>query len=215
MADNGTGSPPELLPRIFDPFFTPTESGKGTGLGLSIAYGIIRQHNGWIEVHSEPGAGTRFDLHLPAIPNPAPPSAPGLQADLRGGTERILVVEDEVTILAMTRQLLEAFGYKVWTAVSADEALEIWRAHASEVSLLLTDIVMAGSMSGLELADQLYREKPELKVIVMSGYSADIAVGGKETISRVGGIYLQKPCLPRTILETVRKCLDGEPKRET
>lgn len=209
VADNGTGILPELLPRIFDPFFTTKDPGKGTGLGLSIAYGIIRQHNGWIEVHSQPGAGTRFDLHLPAIPTPAPPSpSPGLQAGLKGGSERILVVEDEVNILAMTRQLLEAFGYRVWTAVSADEALEIWRSHTSEVSLLLTDVVMAGSMSGLELAEQLHREKPDLKVIVMSGYSADIAVGGKETITRLGGVFLQKPCPSRTILETVRKCLD-------
>jgi DNA-binding NtrC family response regulator len=108
----------------------------------------------------------------------------------------------------MTQMLLEKLGYRVWTAESADEALEIWRAHAAEVSLLLTDIRMPGSLTGLELAEQLHREDPGLKIIFMSGYSAEIAVGDTDILARLGGCFLEKPCAVRTILETVRRCLD-------
>ncbi|MCX6921627.1 MAG: response regulator, partial [Verrucomicrobia bacterium] len=157
VSDNGTGIAPEVRPRIFEPFFTTKGIGRGTGLGLSIVYGIIQQHQGWIEVTSQPGAGTRFDLLLPAIPAPfSIASADEPSAKPPGGNEWILVVEDDCAILALTQTLLETYGYRVWTAESADDALEIWHAHASEVSLLLTDIRMPGSLTVLELAEQLY-----------------------------------------------------------
>ncbi len=209
VSDNGTGIAPEVLPHIFEPFFTTKGIGQGTGLGLSIIYGIIQQHHGWIEVTSQPGVGARFDLLLPVIPVPRPAGG-AVESSARppGGTERILLVEDESNIRRMTQKLLETFGYRVWTAESADEALEIWRAHAAEVSLLLTDIRMPGSLTGLELAEQLHREDPGLKIIFMSGYSAEIAVGDTDILARLGGCFLEKPCAVRTILETVRRCLD-------
>ena len=209
VSDNGTGIAPEVLPHIFEPFFTTKGIGQGTGLGLSIIYGIIQQHHGWIEVTSQPGAGARFDLLLPAIPPPRPAGG-AVESSARppGGTERILLVEDESNIRRMTQKLLETFGYRVWTAESADEALEIWRAHVAEVNLLLTDIRMPGKLTGLELAEQLHREDPGLKVIFMSGYSADIAAGDTDILGRLGGCFLEKPCAARTILETIRRCLD-------
>jgi signal transduction histidine kinase/ActR/RegA family two-component response regulator len=209
VSDNGTGIAPEVLPHIFEPFFTTKGIGQGTGLGLSIIYGIIQQHHGWIEVTSQPGAGARFDLLLPAIPPPRPAGgANNSSAKPPGGTERILLVEDELAIRMVTQMLLEKLGYRVWTAESADEALEIWRAHVAEVNLLLTDIRMPGKLTGLELAEQLHREDPGLKVIFMSGYSADIAAGDTDILGRLGGCFLEKPCAARTILETVRRCLD-------
>ena len=209
VSDNGTGIAPGDLPHIFEPFFTTKGIGQGTGLGLSIVYGIIQQHHGWIEVTSQPGTGARFDILLPTIPVPRPTGgADESSAKPPGGTERILVVEDELAIRTVIQMLLERLGYRVWTAESADEALEIWRAHAAEVSLLLTDIRMPGRLTGLELAEQLHGEDPGLKIIFMSGYSADIAAGDTDILGRLGGCFLEKPCAARTILETVRRCLD-------
>ena len=209
VSDAGTGIASGVLPRIFEPFFTTKGPGKGTGLGLSIVYGIIKQHQGWIEVNNLPGAGTRFDILLPEVAAPVPAAdASEAKARMPGGTEHVLLVEDDFAVAATTQRLLETFGYRVWKAESASEALEIWRAHASEVSLLLTDIVMPGSLTGRELAERLHQENPRLKVIFMSGYSADVAGGDTGFIGRIGGCFLQKPCASRTILETVRRCLD-------
>jgi len=209
VSDTGTGIAPADLPRVFEPFFTTKAFGKGTGLGLSIVYGIIKQHQGWIEVDSQPGAGARFDLLLPATPSPVTTaSADTPRGRPPGGTERILVVEDDSAVRDLTQRLLESVGYRVWTAESAEAALEIWRAHAADVSLLLTDILMPGSLTGRELAERLHQDHPGLKVIFMSGYSADIVGGDTDFIKRLGGCFLQKPCPSRTILETIRKCLD-------
>ena len=209
VSDNGTGIAPLDLPCIFEPFFTTKGVGKGTGLGLSIVYGIVKQHQGWIEVTSQPGAGARFDILLPTIPAPATAAgAPETSERPPGGTERILLVEDDFSVRAVTQRLLETFGYRVWKAASAQEALKIWHAHAAEVELLLTDIMMPGSLTGRELAEQLCHENPQLKVVFMSGYSADAARGETDFVHRLGGCFLQKPCASRTILETVRRCLD-------
>jgi two-component system, cell cycle sensor histidine kinase and response regulator CckA len=209
VSDNGTGIAPDSLPHIFEPFFTTKAAGKGTGLGLSIVYGIIKQHQGWIEVTSQPGAGARFDILLPAIPAPVPAAgAPDPKGRPPGGTELILLVEDDIGVREMTQRLLETFGYRVWKAGSAQQALDIWRAHASEVNLLLTDIVMPGTLTCRELAERLCHENPQLKVIFMSGYNADVAGGKTDLVQRMEGCFLQKPCASRTILETVRRCLD-------
>jgi signal transduction histidine kinase/DNA-binding response OmpR family regulator len=209
VSDNGTGITPANLPHIFEPFFTTKEVGKGTGLGLSIVHGIVKQHQGWIEVTSQPGAGARFDILLPAIPATAlVTGAPETKGKPPGGTERILLVEDDFGVRAITQRLLETFGYLVWKAASTQDALEIWRAHAAEVELLLTDIVMPGSLTGRELAERLCHENPQLKVIFMSGYSADADAGKTILHHRVRGYSLQKPCPSRLILETVRRSLD-------
>ena len=179
VSDTGTGIPPEVLPRIFEPFFTTKAQDKGTGLGLSMVYGIIRQHQGWIEVTNQPGAGARFDILLPGMPAPVlSADASKTKATIPRGTERILLVEDDFSVAEVTRRLLETFGYRVWKAESAHEALEIWHEHASEVDLLLTDILMPGNLTGRELAERLRQENPRLKIVFMSGYSA--GVGGSD-----------------------------------
>jgi two-component system, cell cycle sensor histidine kinase and response regulator CckA len=211
VADNGTGIAPDHLPRIFEPFFTTKEAGKGTGLGLATVYGIVKQHHGWIEVSSQLGAGATFRVFLPAMPAAArchvtPPVA---QAP-RGGSETILLVEDEVTVRAVTRRALEAYGYTVYEASSVQEALEIWAGKSDKIALLLTDIVMRESTTGLALAVRLRAQRPTLKLLYMSGYNPEFAGKATGPQQREKGQRLQKPFTLRTLLETVRRGLDEE-----
>ena len=209
VSDTGTGIAPEILPRIFEPFFTTKETGRGTGLGLATVYGIVKQHQGWIEVSSQVGAGSTFKVFLPSIPTPPrPAAAPNPGGDVRGGKETILLVEDEHAVRVTTRKILERKGYTVREATSGREALEQCQAHAGEIALLLTDIIMPGEMSGRDLAEGLWVQRPGLRVIFMSGYSADILGKNTEFMRRTPSRFLQKPCSSRTLLETVRRCLD-------
>jgi PAS domain S-box-containing protein len=209
VSDTGTGIAPEVLSRIFEPFFTTKEVGKGTGLGLATVYGIVQQHQGWIEVSSQVGEGSTFKVFLPAIPTPAglAPAAE-VEAEIRGGKEMILLVEDEHTVRVTTRRMLESKGYRIREATNGREALEVWQSHAGEISLLLTDIIMPGEITGRDLAERLWAKRPGLKVIFMSGYSADVLVKGTDYIRRTKSRFLQKPSSSRVILETVRRTLD-------
>lgn len=204
VRDTGTGIAPELLPRIFEPFFTTKEIGSGTGLGLSAVYGIVKQHRGWVEVFSEPGEGTMFKIFLPAhrsdhetasIPRPPQPA--------RGGHERVLLVEDDPDIRRYLKWVLARWGYQVQTAENGDKALDLWRTAATNFDLLLTDMIMPGGLNGLELAGRLRKERPNLKVIHMSGYHPEVA--GK---SQVPGRFLQKPFSAETLNRAMRDCLD-------
>jgi PAS domain S-box-containing protein len=211
VADAGTGIAPENLPRIFEPFFTTKEVGKGTGLGLATVYGIVKQHQGWIEVSSQLGAGTTFTIFLPAIATPANSTAtPQAAASLPGGTETILLVEDEYAVRMVTRRVLESHGYKVYEATTAREALDLWRSRAAEIALVLTDMVMPEGVTGRDLAEQLRAQSPALKIIFMSGYSADVIGKGTEFFRQTGSHFLQKPASTRALLETVRRSLDGK-----
>jgi CheY-like chemotaxis protein len=211
VTDTGTGIAPDVLPRIFEPFFTTKEIGRGTGLGLATVYGIVKQHGGWIEVSSQVGEGSTFKVFLPAIQTPAGPAAAAeVGADIRGGKETILVVEDDLAVRLTTRRVLETKGYRIWEATSAREALEQWQSHAGEIALLLTDIILPEQMTGRDLAEQLWGQRPRLKVIFMSGYSADVVGKNTEFLRRTKSRFLMKPCSSRTLLETVRQCLDGK-----
>jgi PAS domain S-box-containing protein len=209
VKDTGSGVAPENLHRIFDPFFTTKEPGKGTGLGLSTVYGIIKQHSGWVEVSSQLDAGTRFSIYLPALAvstrAAAPP--PG-ETGLRGGTETILLVEDDDSVRLITQRVLERFNYQVYGATCATDALDLWDRHKADVALLLTDVVMPDGMSGWELADRLRAQKPRLKVIVMSGYSPEVTGKDAGSIDRNHSYFLQKPCPAQDLIQTVRRCLD-------
>jgi CheY-like chemotaxis protein len=209
VSDTGTGIAPEVLPRIFEPFFTTKGIGKGTGLGLATVYGIVQQHEGWIEVSSQVGQGTTFKVFLPAIPTPArlAPAA-AARAEVLGGKETILLVEDEHSVRITIRRVLESKGYTVREATTAREALEVWQTHEREIALLLTDIVMPGEMTGRDLADQLWGQRPGLKVVFMSGYSAEVLGTNTDLIRRNRSYFLQKPSMSQAILETVRRCLD-------
>ncbi len=208
VRDTGEGVAPENLGRIFEPFFTTKDVGKGTGLGLATVYGIVKQHRGWIKVASQLGKETTFQIFLPATAAQAPdPGTPGTAAAVPGGSETILVVEDEDPLRQLVCNLLKRFGYQVLDAGSGVAALPVWGRHKANVSLLLTDMVMPNGMSGRELAERLQREKPELKVIYSSGYS--LAVVGNDMILREGVNFLQKPYTPRRLARAVRDCLDA------
>jgi PAS domain S-box-containing protein len=207
--DSGTGIAPEYLPRIFEPFFTTKEPGKGTGLGLATVYGIIKQHQGWVEVSSVVGEGSTFKIFLPAIALSATVLAKETaEPKPRGGTETILIVEDEEAVRKLTRRLLEGLGYRIREAASGREALEMCRDRLGEIDLLLTDVIMPQGVTGGELAERLRAQKPALKVLFMSGYSVDQA--GKDTafIRQTRGHFLPKNSSPREFLKTVRQCLD-------
>lgn len=208
VSDTGTGIPPEILSRIFEPFFTTKEPGKGTGLGLASVFGIVKQHRGWIKAYSEPGQGANFQIFLPAsATTPKALDLATLPPQPRGGTEIILLVEDEARVRTLTRLVLERAGYQVLEAPHGVLALQVWEREAGRVDLLLTDIVMPEGLSGRQLAQQLQQRKPKLKVIFTSGYSAEIA--GRELKLEEGQNFIQKPCSPAQLLQTVRHCLDS------
>jgi two-component system, cell cycle sensor histidine kinase and response regulator CckA len=210
VTDNGCGMEPGLIQRIFEPFFTTKEMGKGTGLGLATVYAVVKQHHGWIEVQSEVGVGTTFKIFIPAsdqaIPAPAP-AAPKPET-VQGGKETILLAEDESDLLDLMRHALGRYQYNILTASCGSEALEIWDKHQGRVDLLLTDMVMPGGMSGRELARELKKRKPALKVIFTSGYNATIA--GKE-IGASDTTFLSKPFLPDAAAKLIRTTLDARP----
>jgi PAS domain S-box-containing protein len=208
VADTGCGIAPENLRRIFEPFFTTKEVGKGTGLGLATVYGIVKQHQGWIDVQSQLGEGTAFKVYLPCCSQGAELSEPTPAArDVRGGSETILVVEDETPVRELVSSLLSSYGYRILQAESGLKALEIWRGCKEKVDLVLTDLVMPDRVNGRELAERLWAERPDLKVIFTSGYSADV-VGG-DFVLRNGLNYLQKPYPPYKLALAVRDCLDA------
>jgi len=210
VSDTGSGIAPEVLPRIFEPFFTTKEVGKGTGLGLATVYGIVQQHQGWLEVSSQVGEGSSFKVFLPAIATPAQQAtSAGVGGDAPGGTEKILLVEDDHAVRLTARRVLESKGYSIQEASSGREALELWQQHTGEFALLLTDIILPGEMTGRDLAERLWGLTPGLRVVFVSGYSADVVSRDTEFIRRTQCRFLQKPCSSRVLLETVRHCLDG------
>lgn len=208
VTDTGSGIPPEVLPRIFEPFFTSKERGKGTGLGLATVFGIVKQHRGWIEVTTEQGKGTSFEVYLPACASAADATimAKETPKSLRG-TETILLTEDDFSLRKIAAKLLENNGYTVLEAADGTEALALWKDNFHRVSLLLTDLLMPGGINGRELSRELQGDRPDLKVIYLSGYSADLL--GQGSGLRLGENFLQKPVSPVHLLELIRRQLDG------
>jgi PAS domain S-box-containing protein len=206
FSDNGAGMDEQTRQRIFDPFFTTKEVGKGTGLGLSVAYGIIRQHKGFITCYSEPGSGTTFRVYLPLISEPAEESKSTPVVILPKGTETLLLAEDDALTRNLSRLLLENSGYKVIEAANGEEAVAQFIAHKEEIGLILTDVIMP-RLNGREAHMRMKLIKPGLKAIFISGYTADIF--REEEIFEEGVNFLSKPLLHKELLVAVRNLLDS------
>jgi len=208
VSDRGCGIPEENLPRIFEPFFTTKEVGKGTGLGLATVYGIVKQHQGWIEVKSRVNQGATFKVFLPCInQSEVPAEQAETEVQARGGSETILVVEDEAPVRELVCEFLCRYGYRVIAAESGRKALELWPTCREKVDLMLTDLVMPDRINGRQLADRLRVDRPGLKVIYTSGYSAEAV--GEDFVLQSGVQYLQKPYAPIRLVLKVRECLDS------
>jgi two-component system, cell cycle sensor histidine kinase and response regulator CckA len=205
VRDTGHGMDTATVARIFDPFFTTKDPGKGTGMGLATVYGVLKQHGGWIEVDSAPRRGTTIRTFFPlsvdglAAESGQPESAPTECAPTN--TITILVVEDEEMVREFVSEALGALGYRVLSAANGRAALEVWAAHRNEIDLLLTDVVMPESVSGRQLAHTLILDKPDLKVIFTSGYSAELF--GSEFEREKEHVFLAKPYLPDRLAQTV------------
>jgi len=207
VTDNGIGMDAATRVRVFEPFFTTKEKGKGTGLGLSTVYGVVKQSGGYIEVLSEPGAGATFKIYLPKVEDALDPQKQSTELpDSLHGTETVLLVEDEVALRKLSRQLLELCGYQVLEAESGAEALKVSREHTRAIHLLLTDVVMPG-MSGRVLADQLVVQRPEMQVVYMSGYTGQTV--GEHGVLAEGSYFLPKPFTREALARKVRRALDG------
>ncbi len=206
VSDDGCGMDAETLSMIFDPFFTTKGVGKGTGLGLATVYGIVRQNNGSISVYSEPGHGSSFMLHLPRWAGAAEPQPPSVvAAPPPGGCETILLVEDEAAVCAITRASLEALGYTVLSAESPEQALRVSGEFPGVVDLLLTDVVMPG-MNGRDMARRLVGQRPGLRCLYMSGYTANVVAHHGVLDEDVD--FLPKPFTRDTLAAKVREVLD-------
>jgi len=210
VTDTGCGMDEATKARIFEPFFTTKDIGKGTGLGLPTVFNIAHQHNGWVEVLSQPGCGSTFTVYLPAntelLAEPSHPSEPLVPAPATGGHECILIVEDEEMLRELAREILKDAGYQILEAASGREALEVWQRYNGKINLLLTDMVMPEGVSGVELAERLVTETPELKVVFMSGYtSEDVSA---ELLQRTNASFIQKPYGHTELIKVVRDCLD-------
>lgn len=211
VTDTGCGMPSKIRARIFEPFFTTKEPGKGTGLGLATVFGIVKQHAGWIEVASEVSQGTTFTIFFPASDEmPAPKSettAPPAPMEARG-SETVLVVEDELVLREMARDFLKDSGYRILEASSGRQALQVWGKYHSEIDLLLTDMKMPEGISGMELAEKMVGEQPNLRVIFTSGYSDDIV--SPAILERNNAEFLPKPYSYADLTRLVRKSLNSK-----
>jgi two-component system cell cycle sensor histidine kinase/response regulator CckA len=205
-ADNGSGMKEETLKRIFEPFFTTKEVGKGTGLGLSVAYGIIKQHDGYINVQSVPGRGTSFTLYLPLISDGLTTVVKGHQPEAPPrGAETVLLAEDDESVRIMSQALLTECGYKVIVAVDGEDAVAKFMACKDAVDLLLFDLVMPRK-SGYDAFEEIRNEKPGIKVIFMSGYAPDYV---RQKVKSGRNVHqFHKPSSPLELLQKVRSVLD-------
>ncbi len=206
LRDTGVGMDPQTLVHIFEPFFTTKERGKGTGLGLSTVYGIVKQTGGHISVHSEPGHGTTFNVYLPGSDRVSETSAQNKNsARPLGGSETILLVEDEEAVRALAVRVLKEYGYRVLDTTSPRHAVELSERQEQPIDLLLTDVVMPG-MSGRDIAKHLGFTRPKMKVLYVSGYTDDIIA--HHGVLEPGTAFLQKPFTPEALARKVREVLD-------
>lgn len=206
VSDTGSGIAPEQLGHVFEPFYTTKEAGKGTGLGLSMVYGFVKQSRGLINLHSELGRGTAVEMYLPRASAAAASGAPRIAAPAEGGTETILLVEDDELVRRYASSQLEALGYRVIEAANGAAALELVHTEA-DIDLLFTDVVMPGGMSGLQLAEAARAERPTIRVLYTSGYAENVIVHHGRLDA--GLRLLRKPYRLADLARHVRDALDA------
>jgi PAS domain S-box-containing protein len=206
VTDSGIGMDEKIQKRIFDPFFTTKEVNKGTGLGLSMVYGIIKQHKGYINCYSEQGNGTTFKIYLPLTESEkAQDALAAATEELKGGTETILLAEDDKSVRELNTKVLEEFGYTIIAAVDGEDAVNTFMANKDNIDLFLLDIVMP-KLGGVKVCEKIRQIKPGVKVIYASGYPGNFI--NKEGITEKGFEFISKPCSPVVLLRKVREVLD-------
>jgi CheY-like chemotaxis protein len=211
VSDTGTGMDAATLERIFEPFFTTKEQGKGTGLGLATAFGIVKQHLGHIDVYSEVGKGTTFRMYLPAIQDSAISGGKPDQTVVRGGSEAILLAEDDEGIRHMVVQALAGLGYSVVVARDGREAVEKFEEKHGKFSLIVLDVVMP-HWSGPHAFERIRKINPAIPVIFTSGYSEESEALGT-VLAHTATQLLQKPFPPKELARTIREMLDSYPTK--
>lgn len=204
LRDTGCGISRETMGKMFEPFFTTKPVGKGTGLGLSIVHSVVQQHEGWIRVRSQAGEGAEFAIFLPLSGELAVEGAD--EASVARGSGTILLVEDEGVVRDSCATILRSIGHEVLEAANGSEALEVWAKSGGRIDLLISDMVMPGQLSGVQLADRLRREKTDLKVIIVSGYSEEIA--RSEQANPVRHLLLPKPFEISALTAAIKKCME-------
>jgi two-component system, cell cycle sensor histidine kinase and response regulator CckA len=203
-SDNGVGMDKETAQRVFEPFFTTKEVGKGTGLGLAIVYGIIKQHSGYINCYSEPGKGTTFRIYLPLTRTAPIKESIKPELPAKGGTETILVAEDDIAARNLARQILETFGYTVIEAVDGEDAVAKFIAHQDRIQLIILDVIMP-KKNGKEACDEILNLRPDMKCLFTSGYAADIL----DEQEKKDLNFIAKPIIPNMLLKKIREILDS------
>jgi CheY-like chemotaxis protein len=205
ISDTGTGIPRDMLKKVVDPFFTTKGPGKGTGLGLSVSFGIIRSHGGAMHIYSEPGRGTIVKIYLPVAESPAESCRKVVTYDLKRGSETLMLVDDEINILEIAKKILVSAGYTVAAFSSPIEAVEYYRAHWNEISLVALDMIMP-EMDGGEVFSALHEINPDVNVMLSSGYSLN-GQAGKLMKEGIKG-FIQKPYGVTELCTTIRDLLD-------
>jgi signal transduction histidine kinase/CheY-like chemotaxis protein len=206
VTDTGHGMDPTTCARIFEPFFTTKELGQGTGLGLSTVYGIVRQNDGLIQVNSEPGKGTSFKIYIPSVELPAEPKGTALESRVTGGSETLLIAEDEESVRHLLQRILEIEGYTVLTATDGEDALRVFDAHAHEIDLAVLDVMMP-KLGGRQVMDRIQAKCPRMRFLFASGYSKNAL--HKDFVIEEGIRLVPKPYQRAVLLRAIREVLDA------
>jgi CheY-like chemotaxis protein len=205
FSDDGAGMAEETLEKIFEPFYTTKEKDQGTGLGLAIVHGIVKQHNGSINVYSEKGRGTTFKILLPCTKSPVIVAAQQEFQKIRGGDETILLAEDETTVKKLLSEILSSYGYNIIVAKDGLDAVDKFKTHREQIKLVILDVIMPG-LNGKEVLAVIRQTSPDFRALFISGYAAEIIQ--RNGLTQKDADFLSKPILPNELLHQVREILD-------